>query len=79
MMIKRLASGKYEVTDQNGNVYRVSRLGENWDVREQSVKGVDHWFRVGLESRKREALRMIEDGYYAREAEYRRSRDVSYN
>lgn len=72
-VVKRIKSGDYEVT-AGDRVFRVIRewygeLKGLWVVQEQDAnlkaKGVNHWFRQGVEASKRDAIRLIEDGYYA--------------
>ncbi len=62
---------EYEVT-HNNRVFRVKRQFDGeykglWTVKEQSLKdkGIDHWFKVGVEARKMDAFRMIEGEHYA--------------
>ena len=72
--VKKITHGDYEVS-ANGRVFRVIREWEGelkglWVVKEQDAnlkaKGVNHWFRKGVEASKRDAIRLIEDGgYYA--------------
>jgi len=72
-IVKKIENGSYEVTF-NGRVFRIRREWDGemkglWTVKEQDAslkaKGVDHWFRKGVETSKRDAIRLIEMGHYA--------------
>jgi hypothetical protein len=73
MDIRKTNNNGYEVT-HNGRTFRVRREWDGpmkglWIVTEQDAslksKGVDHWFRKGVEAKKRDAIRLIEEGGYA--------------
>lgn len=71
--VRKTDSGGYEVSFK-GRTFRVRREWDGdlrglWVVKEQDAslkaKGVDHWFRKGVEASKRDAIRLIEGGHYA--------------
>lgn len=70
---RKTSTGNYEVTFDN-RTFRVCRKWDGemsglWVVTEQNASlkadGVDHWFQKGVEESKRDAIRLIENGYYA--------------